>query len=386
MRRVLPVLLLLLVSGAPALAGDEPTPAQAYEAKVKSLPAPSREAGFVFRGVMRLNGKRAGHAKLSAQPSEAKDGSVRWLTKDAMMIKLQAMPMLRVATAEFDQTLTPVAGVVRSVGMGMPLMEWKRTETGVTIVMKQEAEDGTVTPSLKNLEFTGRALTTMSATILFCRQVLDKPATYATRVLNITDAATKGEPLAEAVTLEFEGLQKMDGGHEVLAVKGTKGKETLALLFDPKTKQPIALRLDDGKRKIEILRGDEWTLPAETREAAALRTAFALGTGNVDILDDVTHWPTMYREAMAARGTQVEDLSGLDEFRNAVLAGWRKGLPKNPAEMIKNVLKMMGPQVKYEEKEGGKLIAVFPEMFKGVKIGLLNEGGIWYATSFEGGK
>ena len=141
MRRVLPVLLLLLVGG-PALAGDEPTPAQAYESKVESLPEPSAEMGFHFRGVMRLNGKRAGHATLSAAPMPKKDGATRWLTKDALMIKVAAVPMVRVATAEFDRQLNPQAGVVRTAGMGLPLMEWKRSEAGITILAGSDVQSG----------------------------------------------------------------------------------------------------------------------------------------------------------------------------------------------------------------------------------------------------
>lgn len=373
-------------AGAEDAAEGQPSPEEAYKAKVATLGAPSAEAGFRFAGVLLLNGKRAGHARLSAMPGKADDGTLRWHAKDALMIKLSATPTVRVVSVQLDQHLTPLQGRLHTLNPGEPTVDWVRTDSGVrtteTTTKGQVKEE-----AVRNFAFDDTALTTMAATALFCRSVLDSPGTYATNVLEVRDAL-KGEPILNRVVFKVEGKLVLPGGQEVLAVSGKKGPDILRLLFDPKSRLPIAVRLQTAKAKIEILAADKWDLPATSPTGAALRTALALATRNMEILDDVTHWATLHKRALASRSEEdkQKEAPDLETFRKKVLAQWEKSLPQNPPEMIKPLLEASADQIQLEKLESGLVRATLPETFKSVQMVLGEEGGIWYLVALVGKK
>jgi|GEM_PF-4946795 len=371
------VLFLSDLAPAPAEDSDRPSSTEAYRAKVATLGAPTAEAGFRFAGVLLLNGQRAGHARISALPMKAKDGTLRWRAKDALMLKIGAKTMVRVATAQFDSHLNALQGSVRSVNLGEPEIDWVRTDTGIRTTQTTRTEDGTE-ETVRNFNFDDTALCTLASSALFCRTVLEQPGRYATNVLEVRDAL-KGKPILQVVVFHVEGKVTLPGGHEVIAVTGTKGDETLRLLFDPKTHMPVALRLQTPQAKIEILAADKWQLPATSAKGAALRTALGLATGNLEILDDVTHWALLYRRAASARSEEDKKkaMPDLETFRKAQLETWKNALPKNDATVIKGFLEELKDQIKFEQREGGLVLATFPEVFNGLRVLLVEEGGIW---------
>lgn len=382
-------LLLLSSPLAPARAEDAESPAspaEAYKATVAALGVPTKEAGFRFAGVLRWNGQPAGQARISALPMKSEDGTLRWRAKDALMIRMGAKRALRVTTVHFDQHLVPLQGSLRGLAFGQPDVDWVRTETGVQVTVA--TTEGDVTEQAVHIfKLDDTALSTLAASVLFCRTVLDKPGRYATNVLEVRDAL-KGEPILQKVVFEVEGKVTLPGGHTVLAVTGKKGDETLRLLFDPETREPVAIRMQTPKGKIEVLAADKWELPATSAKFAALRTALGLATRNMGILDDVTHWETLHKRAMAARSEEAKKNEGpdLESFRANVLAKWEEHLPQNAPEMIKSVLEASADQIQLEELEGGLVRAVFPETFRGVQMLLGQDGGIWYLAELLSAK
>ena len=378
MQRLCLTLLLVCAGASPSWAEDPVATAPGFAEAVAALPAPAADAAWTFSGVMRMNGKRAGHAKISMTVETDAAGQAQWLATDALMIKVNARPMVRVTSATCDRSLRPQKGLLRAVNMGIAPLSWVRTPKGVRVT--ETTQNGQVTEEkVRTFEVSEEVLTTIAATVHFCRSVLDTPGVYETHLLQVREAMG-GKAVTVPVRLEVEGIQTLDGGHEVHAVKGTKADETLSLLFDKKTRAPIAIRLQDSKRTLEILKGDEWTLPATTPEAAALRTALGLGSGNVEILDDVTHWPEWHRRALAGRSEEdkQKEAPDLETFRTRVLESWTQKLPKNQPGMIQSVLKGIAPQITYEEIKPGVVKATFPESFRSIEMLLLRDAGIWY--------
>lgn len=378
--------LLLALALAATVAGsaiaEDPSPADAYKAKVKSLPAPSKEAGFEFLGVMRLlqgeKAQRIGHARLSAAAVTTAAGEARWRVQDAIVIKMAAVPQADVATGELDAHLVPLSGSIKSNRPGEGGIRYVQTAKGYRAFRKTKTGD-VETEEVRNYPVEGSVLTTMAGTALFARLALDTKANYATNILEIKDAL-KGDAVTKAMTMEIVGEKEMNSGHKVLVAIAKKGEKTMTLLFDPKSKELVSMRMSDPKMTLEIVKGDEFAMPATTPLAAGMRAAFAFATGQAEILDDLMHWETIYAAALKAKPKEGETPEiTIDEFRNQRIAAWKKSLGKQPAAMIGAFLKGAKGQFKETKVEGEDAVLVdLPPMWRGLVVKVKPFGGIWH--------
>jgi len=369
----LPLLAVLLCS-APAQAGDETSPADAYAAKIASLPAPTAAAGFRFDGVLRLGGKPLGHASLLAEP--AGEG---WHVSNQLVIKASARPAVDFAEAWLSRTLELQKGAVEKSREGASRITWVKTDKGFRATTS--ASDGSVTTEqVRNFEHAGSAMTTLAGIVLFARFAVPEKAAYATSVFEV-DAAMKGEQALQPTALQVLGEQTLDG-NQVLLVKGQKADQTIEMLFTPGDRELVGVRLQKGEQRVELLKADVWHQPARDPVAAANRAAYAFGTGEVDVLDDVILWPDFYEDALK---TRTNDAKGepptLDEWRGKMLATWRERLTKRQPGMIEAGLQAIAQEVKPTKLEDGRVAVQYPESFQNLVLTVREAYGFWHLVA-----
>ena len=345
--------------------------AAAFAKAAKTLPAASPDGGFDFTGVLRINGKNLGFARLSAAP-DAGEHAARWVARDRFVFKGRAAPSVQESSAHFGAGLALVSG--DSSGSTQPSMTWTRTGEGFAIRWKDEAGEA----KEKLVPHQGMALNTMAATVLFTHHVLATPGTYATAVFEPEDGV-KGEKAMQPVVVKILGEQELQG-RKVLAAQAAKEDKTLTMLFKPDTKALVALRLEQGDSKVEILPGDMWVMPAPDAVTAGMRAMLGFASKQLRILDDVIDWPTTHKAALTRMTPeQRKERGDVEAWRNALLSAWSKQLQERPLPMMQQFIGSQKAQIKQEELEGGRVKLTFPPMLRGSTFIVgKSHGGFWH--------
>ncbi len=391
-RRVLGVCLALAACAwlaLPAAAEDAPAdPEKAYAEAVSKLPEPSKEAGFFFQGVLRIEGKVMGYARFAASPAHAEDAA--WVAGDHFVMKGKAVDAAQSSQAWLDRKLVLLRGQARSNRPGAGEITWTRSADGFLIeqAIRAETKDGaTAEDRQRAVPHKGTALNTMAATVLFCRMMLPAKATYRTSILE-PETAMKGDlvkdpqPALLPVDLEVLGEQDFQGT-KVLAVRGRKEDKELTVLFHAKTRDVVAMRLVEGKTTLQILPGDVWVMPALDPVTAGMKALLGFAAKELRILDHVIHWETLY--AGLREGKSEEDLAKLPDietWRKALLAQWGKRPQGAPAAMMKQLIASQKALVKQEDLGGGRFKLTFPEMLRGTQFIVAAVDGVWHVVGF----
>lgn len=346
---------------------DPAAAAAAYAAAVKRLPAPSAEAGFAFTGVLHINGKNLGFARLTAAP--ATGDTPRWEAHDHFVLKGRATPSVQRSHAILDPTLTLISG--ESSATGEPDLRWTRTAEGFDV------RSGGTDAQQKLMPHQGTALNTMASTVLLCRLLLAAKATYATTIFEPEDGV-KGKPAMQPVVVEILGETDLQG-RTVLAAQAVKEDKTLTMLFQPETKALVALRLEQGTSKVEILPGDLWVMPAGDAVTAGMRAMYGLAAKQLRVLDDVVAWPTAHAAAVARMSeAQREKHGDVEAWRKAMLTLWSEKLTERPAPMMQQFIASQKAQIKQEALEGGRVKLTFPPMLRGMVMVVGEQAGAWH--------
>ena len=377
-RRFAALLLLALAAAAslPAAHAEDPAadPAAAFAAALRTMPAPSAEAGFTFLGVLHVDGKNLGHARLYAQPVGEADAR-RWETGERYVIKGRAVPTLQSSWARYDAGFRPERG--RSVADGAPAIAWTRTDEGFQTRWRGPTEEAKKGEQLFAHE--GSSLNTMAATVLFCRHVLTKPGTYATTIFEPEDGV-KGQKAFQPVAIEVLGAQDLQG-KKVLAARAVKADKTLTMLFAPDTKALVALRLEHGESKVEILPGDMWVMPAPDAVTAGMRAMFGFAAKQLRVLDDAIDWRSVHAKALERMSPEQRKEHGdIEAFRKRLLAGWQKQLQERPAPMMQQFIASQKAAIQQETREDGTVHLTFPPMLRGTQFIVGEEEGIWHVV------
>ncbi len=381
LRLLAALLAVALLLPAPALA-DGPAPAKvspkaAYAAKAAGFPAPAREYSFRFDGVLRINGKRLGHVILGSRAMGEGEKAV-WGVIDQIVMKAQAMPEVEISEAQLSRTFELLEGKLVTTKPGAPSIEWKRTETGFRAVSRtDEAVADAATETAHDFAHEGTALTTLAATIQFARMVLPTKARYESTMFEAKNGV-EDKPAFQGFSLEVLGevdFQKT----KMLVVRGTKGEQSLELVFTPDKRELVAVKFVAGEQTVEMLKADVWSLAARSPKVAAARAAYAFGTGNVDVLDDVIHWPALYNRML--KNTKPEAGKKpltIDAWRAGLLKTWRARLPKNAPAMVEAGIKMVDSMVKVEKLADGTAAVQYPPMFKNLRFVVGQKYGFWH--------
>jgi len=380
--RMLLALACLAALASPAAAEEgAPSPAEAYAALTAALPAPTAAEGFRFTGVLRLNGKNMGHATLAAHP--IKGETPLWEARDHFVMKGRAVPRTEVSTVRMTQALKILEGTSRTSNPDDHGLTWVRSEGGFTAEQATQVEKRLQKRTSFFLH-EGTALTTLSATVLFCRLALPKKADYATTVFEVEAGMKRTEDATRPLTFKVLGEQELQG-QKVWAVSARKGSKELTILFKPTTREVVAVRIVEGETRLEILPGDMWVMPATDAVTAGMRGMYALAAGDLAILDDVMHWPSLHKQELAkatpekrAKSTDVE------VWRTNVLAGYAKHLQKRPAQMMQQIIKSGKAQIKQEKLEGGRVKLTFGPMMRTMQFVVAPFDGVWQVVEQPG--
>lgn len=364
---------------SPAAADDEKPaqadPAAAYAALVEAFPKPSAEAGFSFLGVIQSGGRRLGYARLAAQPV-AGATTPTWETRDQFVFTGAARPRVDVSWAHLGATLAPIRG--RAGGNGGATFVWERTSTGFDLRSRPADAESDDDVQRRSDAHAGTALNTMAAMVLFMRHALDRPGTYVTSIYEPEDALEE-KPALRPVTIEVLGTHEFQG-HPVLAARATKADKTLLALFDKDSKALVGLKLTQGQREIDVLVGDQWSMPARDPVTAGMRAMLGFATKQLGILDDVMHWPTLYATTRARLSEEKRAaLPDLETWRKAMLAQWSKRLQERPVPMLQQIIASQRAQIQQAEPdEEGWVRLTFPPMLQGMQLVVGEDEGLWF--------
>lgn len=384
LRRLAATFLLAAVAGAaPSLARAEDDsaggtdPARAFAEAVRTLPAPSAEAGFVFTGVLHINGKNLGYARLWARP-ETGAPMVQWQAGERLVVKGRAVPDDQTSVAYLTPRLALTSGM--SDKNGQPTIRWSRAGEGFRLRWTPQGEGAEA--QVKDVPHQGSALNTMAATVLFCRHLLAKPGTYATSIFEPEDAV-KGEPAFQSVVVTILGEQEFQG-RTVLAAQAVKEDKTLTMLFVPDTKALLALRLAHGESKVEILPGDMWVMPAPDPATAGMRAMLGFAAKKLRVLDDAIDWQALHAHALTRMTpAQRKERADPEAWRKALLRTWNQQLQARPVAMMQQFIASQKDAIQQEVIEDhahyddGLVRLTFPPMLRGMQMIVGEQEGVW---------
>ncbi|MHC5010180.1 MAG: hypothetical protein ACYTG6_04415 [Planctomycetota bacterium] len=384
-----PLALLLLLPLA-ASAEDELSPDDRYARATGALPAPGEAGGFTFDGDLVVNGALSGTCHFSAVPAAAPsdpDGPLHWKTTDRLTVGDGALRIEHVAYS--TSALLPVEGRESDNSEGERAYAWKRESDAMKVVATGEG----MADVARAAPHEDPSLTTLAAVFLFCRLAPMEPATYGTRSFDPSWDFLKAETPFREVVLEMRGEGTWEE-RPALLVQGTRGKATLDAAFDVETRDFLGARLfEEGRMDLRFVPkgsvappegGDVLRSPATTPEAAAARAGYAFATADMEVLEDVIHWPTLHE---ALRDPTDEEQPTLDEFRAGVLASLEQNLQPNPRGMIEGIVKsILGSDGLEVERQGeDRAVVTFPAMFRNLQVKVGEIDGVWYLVELPRG-
>ncbi|MDF1700338.1 MAG: hypothetical protein P1V36_04190 [Planctomycetota bacterium] len=379
----LAVVVALLLAPTAAAEDDAKAATQAYAQAVKAFPLPLAEAGFEFRGVLHLNDKTLGYAELSVQ--DAAPGAVgQWQARDHFVLKGRAVPRVETTSASLDRSLRPLRGTVQTSDPRDWGLSWESSADGFEVEQRRGEKGPEGEPVAKDqvrgFTHQGTALHTMAALVQFCRLVPAKPTTYATTVFE-PGAGMEGKPALQPLVVRVLGEQDFQG-RKVLAATAVKAAKEMTVLLVPDTREVIAVRLVEGKSKLEILPGDAWVMPARDALTAGMRAMLGFSAKQLRILDDVVHWPSLHARALAGASPEARERMGdIDTWRTRMLAAWNKQLAERPVAMMQQFIGSQKAQIKAEPLTEGRVKLTFPPMLRSMVVIVAPRHGAWHVVA-----
>lgn len=390
------VALAALTGALPGTIAEEeasPSPAEQFSRQLDRLPAPTAEAAFRFEGAILAGEQRMGTVKMAGVPTDLPSGARGWRITES--VSMMGGQMMREAEALLDRRLQPIEGRLRQQdpGEGPSRVTWSKGEAGFTVVRQRGDADPDEPVEIAH---EGDTLTSITALWLFCSLSLGEKGSYATRVFE--PAPSAGESTFEDATWSLEGEGTWLGEAAVI-MRGEKESVAVEAGFDPATRAMLGADFRRENGMVLAFRPaseaptpaegeDPFAAPATSAENAALTAAMAFATGDVDLVDEIVHWPTVYDGMKAehdARTAGVEDappFPDAETLRGQILANLKTSLPTNPRPMIEAGLKMVKAQLVTEALEGEITRVKFPAMFQNMVLDVGERDGKWYLVRF----
>ena len=385
-------LLTLLVLAAAARAGD-PTPQEQFSKRLDALPAAAAAHVITFEGDILMGDQPFGTMSLSSIPIDLPGGERGWKIEERL--EMMGGTMKRVATAVVDRRLQPLRGTVEQLDPGSPgtTTRWESGKDGYrierTVVGQDDAE-----PERRVVARNGDCLTTITSLWLFCRMTLPAEGAFAT---NIFEPGAKGEEkIYEPGTWELPGEGDWDGKTAWL-MTGDKGGMKVQAAYDKATKTFLGAKfLREGAptmafrpksatpKKVE----DVFVAPAASAKHAAMTAGLAFATADIDLVDQIVHWPSVHASMKAKHDAQTAGQENPEPFpdqkalRASTLENLRTSLKKRPRAQIEAGLRMVESQLVTEVDESGRTRVKFPEMFRSMVLVVGEVNGGWYLVEF----
>jgi hypothetical protein len=390
-----PLLALALAAGlaAPSAAEDpppapsQPTPEERAEKVLAGLAAPAATSAWSFEGEVYLNGKQAGVINLRLAAMKEGEADL-WQAVESVDIREGETPILKVELEAFmDARLIALHGKTSSKSNeGTLTLSWRRTPMGYGL----EKQEGEKEPERGMVRDMTALRASISGLVRFLQAVPAEPATYGVRVLvqDVNVPLTAEARVREAL-LEVRGVEKVTFGgtvREVWVVRRKDGDSERFLWFDPKDRAFLAMvqpssRFDIVKKGLGVPgEAIEWNGPARSARMAAMQVARAFAVADVDALEKVIWWPAITAKMRA--DTENKDVADAD-LKARVLTSLKSSLQSHaPAPFVEEMLKGMADDIKFEDAGEGRVRAEFPEMFRSLKVVVMQVEGLWYMAEF----
>lgn len=373
--RIVPLLVLLLCAHA---AGEEPAAetAPAYESKLAKLPAPSAAGGLHFEGEFTAGGGQlTGTAKVEAKPTTT-GGAAGWATR----VHIEAPGVLSLEeTGIYDAHLRPVSGVSKRVTpAGTEHNAWKAVDGAVELTnLAATAEDGTP-PAAMTIKHEGVFQADVAAMFLFCKLIEQEAGSFETDLF----VANETKFVRASWKTGAAGTWK---GKAAKIVRGTRADgKTLEAGFDAASGKLLGATFGQGGQvAIELFLPAPqgfFDVPAKTPQQAGAQAGLAFIVADFDLLERVTHWPTI--AAAHTRANPDEPLDGpaamiafMEEFRKVLK-------PQADRKTMAPMIEQMAPNLKTTKGEDATSIVDFGPMFRNLKIHVGEIDGVWYLVRF----
>jgi hypothetical protein len=375
MRRPLLLVACLLLC-ATTLRADEVEPAERYRRAVAALSAPRGEQGFRVEWAMLVNGAPVGRCVLEAAP----EGTYEWRVLERAEGLPQGDPWSTERTAFLGPSLDLLRGrVVLKQGDGEALTEWALKDGAYVVRRKVGGET-----SERKVEASGPALTTLTAHVLVGRLLPAEPGEYEVQYWQPDWDEARGQQALETASFHLEPQGTWREKPALLLV-ATRSGRTLVAAYDPATRAPVGLRLEDPSRGMTVLfqppeaveppRDDpRLVAPARTPEDAAFKGAVGLFSGDLDLLSAAVHWPTWWQAFEVEHPGSAGDA---EDFRRQMLEALSGNLAKRPRAAVVARLDGIWKDVARTEREDGIVEIRLPEALGGLAFRALKVGEAW---------
>lgn len=407
------VLLIGALGGAPVHAEDPPTTGAPVEdeappatadaraalaARLAALPEPSATGAFSFRGWTEMSGAPIepaprGVFEITVDVIE-EDGAPRWRVRELFTVDFTvagAEEMRHEAEVVLDRHLMPLRG------------RWHQHDPD-GVDHRMEVVPGAPAGHLRfvpiagetrgeprDVQVEGPLVPTLGAFVLLQRLTIPEGngVLHAGLALHGPDEEERFQ--TASYVLDVNGRQE---GQPAYAVESKRGDDdTLVMWFDKETKalrgaklgsksKPFVLMVREGQAPARA-DSDKPALPRGRDDAlqAGLDVALAFGTGDVDLLDSLMHWPTIHAALVeAAPAVDGKNPPTVEQLRLRLLATWRQSLPKNDRDMVQMGLMMVRDSVVLEMDEGSEdgATVAFPETFQSLRLHVGRHDGKWF--------
>ena len=370
------VALTLLLAVTLSACGDDPTSTSAqppdlgdapYDMQRARLPWPAPDKGFTFEGHLRAMGAPMGNVTLTATPRSDAPG---W--KTTMSAKIDAMGMSMDSTALFDRYFTPSSGTyAEGNASGTNSSKWQATDKGLEIrASAKESDEPTV------LEHDGAFVTGVMELLLFSR-LADFPAEkFEVAIVDIDSESLNDGTWSCARDGTWNNAP-------AIVLSGTRSdNKTLEAGFDPTSGELLGVKMTEGQQVFEFVRGPApkqsnnfFQRPATNAQEAAAQAALAFATADMELLERVVHWPSVYEDMVANR---PEAAMGVEKMKAIMLKNLGKTLEaKGTAEMLGPILQGLAPSLKTTGNED-ETIVEFGSNFREMKLTVGKRDGTWH--------
>lgn len=367
-----------------------------FETARKALPAASDKHAFDQHFDLSINGHAVAKAQLSAQPIAREGEKQGWKIREFVRVAIPNGPTQeRTLEAEIDHTLKPLHGRIEMTDNSGATTRyaWKRLAQGFQVTMSNPsdaAKDTNYKGTERTIEEEKSSIHGMTSLLLFARQLLPKAGSYTTHVIKPDFNLLKAERPYEAATIELEPEASHEG-KPAWRLIATRSNRKLEALIDPATRELLWMRgTSEGgpvllftpskaSPKPKMLDATVFEKPAKSAIAAALRTAYAYKTADVEVMDSVAHWPSIRK----VLGSRVPANIDQQHFEEMMRKGFKQQVEAvDTPEQAKRYLLSIQGEITTRVLESGATEVTLPDKALGKPLVVQEIEGIWYLVEF----
>lgn len=367
-----------------------------FETARKALPAASDEHAFDQYFDLSINGHAVAKAQLSAQPTARKGEQRGWKIREFVRVAIPNGPTQeRTLEAEIDHALRPLHGRIETTDSSgaTTRYSWKVLDKGFQVTMStpsDAAKDTNYKGTERTIEEEQTSIHGMTSLLLFARQVLPKAGSYKTHVIKPDFNLLKAERPYEAASLELDPKASHEGKPAWRFI-ATRSNKKLEALVDPETRDLLWMRgTSEGgpvllftpskaSPKQDTLDAAVFKQPARSAVAAALRTAYAIKTADLEVMDSVAHWPSIRK----ALGSRVPAKVEQDRFEEMMRQGFKQQVEAvDTPEKAKSYLLAIQDEITTRVLDSGATEVTLPAKAASRPLVVQEIEGVWYLVEF----